>query len=225
MERRAAVWCLSMVVAVVIGIVGLPLRTSAVSVGSGCIASQRGTTRRVGSTTLRCTQERSGGTTRFVWRRVSTPAPTGSIGSCLVTGAGSAWTNTDPATYAVILSAGRSGSSNYEVERFNYTISFVDGQVVSTMSMNATTRGRTVSSIVQARALYRPSATGWTVTEILEDRGTLTIDISGTPSTTPLKFYNGAVGPAPARCSGDTLVITLVGPAATVDVTLRRSSI
>ena len=133
--------------------------------------------------------------------------------------------NTDPATYARILSAGRSGPSNYEVERFTYSISFVEGDVVSLMSMNGTTRGRMVSSIVQARARYTPSSTGWTVTEILEDGGSLTIDISGTPSTTPLKFYNGAVGPAPARCSGDTLVITLAGPAATVDLTLRRSSI
>ncbi len=170
-------------------------------------------------------QERSGGTTRFVWRRASTPTPSGSGASCLVTGARSAWTNTDPATYALILSAGRAGPSNYEVERFSYAISFVEGEVVSLMAVNGTSRGTTTSSIVQARARYTPSATGWTVTEILEDRGTLTIDVSGTPVTTPLKFYNGALGPAPARCSGNTLVLTLAGPAATVQVTLRRASL
>ncbi len=225
MQRRAGFRYLTIAAATAISIAGVPLRAAAVSVGSGCTASQRSTTRRVGSTTLRCTQERSGSTTRFVWRRIPTPTASGSSGSCLVTGARSAWMNTDPATYARILSAGRSGPSNYDVARFNYAISFVEGEVVSTMSMNGTTRGRTVSSIVQARARYTPSATGWTVTDILEDGGSLTIDISGTPSTTPLKFYNGATGPAPARCSGDTLVITLAGPAATVDVTLRRSSI
>ena len=224
-ERRAGFRYFTVAAAAMMSFVAVPLRASAVSVGSGCTASQSGTTRRAGSTTLRCTRERSGSTTRFVWRRIPTPTPSGSSGSCLVTGGRSAWKNTDPATYARILSAGRSGPSNYEVDRFEYSITFVEGEVVSSMAVDGTSRGTKVSSIVQARARYTPSATGWNVTEILEDGGSLTIDISGTPSTTPLRFYNGATGPAPARCSGDTLVITLAGPAATVEVTFRRSSI